>query len=169
MTLYGFHARRTPHPIIDLALFKIPTFTISVLGGGLFRIGMGALPFLLPLMLQIGFGLSPLTSGLLTFASAAGAFAMKAAAGPIIRAIGFRRILVVNAAIGGLFLIGYGLSRITVEFFREPDPQLGFLFAGATMGQLLSLPMILGGLWLMWTAKRRRVRVEATAGTASVA
>ena len=109
MTLYGFHARRTAHPIIDLALFKIPTFAIAILGGSLFRVGIGAVPFLLPLMLQIGFGLSPLTSGLLTFASAAGALTMKAAAGPIIRAIGFRRILVANAVIGGLFLIGYGL------------------------------------------------------------
>jgi EmrB/QacA subfamily drug resistance transporter len=109
MTLYGFHARRTAHPIIDLALFRIPTFAIAILGGSLFRIGIGAIPFLLPLMFQIGFGLSPLTSGLLTFASAAGALTMKAAAGPIIRAVGFRRILVANAVVGGLFLVGYGL------------------------------------------------------------
>jgi EmrB/QacA subfamily drug resistance transporter len=109
MTLYGFHARRTAHPIIDLALFKIPTFSIAILGGFIFRVGIGAVPFLLPLMLQIGFGLSPLTSGLLTFASAAGALTMKAAAGPIIRAVGFRRILVTNSVIGGLFLISYGL------------------------------------------------------------
>jgi phosphatidylglycerol:prolipoprotein diacylglycerol transferase len=49
----------------------------------------------------------------------------------------------------GLFLIGYGLARIFVEFFRQPDPQLGFLWAGATMGQLLSAPMILAGLYLV--------------------
>ena len=117
MTLYGFHARRTAYPIIDLALFKIPTFAISILGGSLFRVGIGAVPFLLPLMLQIGFGLSPLTSGLLTFASAAGALTMKAAAGPIIRAIGFRRILVTNAVIGGLFLVGYGLFKPATPHF----------------------------------------------------
>lgn len=57
--------------------------------------------------------------------------------------------------IGGLFFIGYGLSRIVVEFFREPDPQLGFLFAGATMGQLLSVPMVLVGLWLVLRARRQ--------------
>ncbi|HYG84962.1 MAG TPA: prolipoprotein diacylglyceryl transferase [Azospirillum sp.] len=54
----------------------------------------------------------------------------------------------------GIFLVGYGLSRIIVEFFREPDAQLGFLWGGATMGQLLSLPMVLIGLWLMMRARR---------------
>jgi phosphatidylglycerol:prolipoprotein diacylglycerol transferase len=49
----------------------------------------------------------------------------------------------------GVFLTGYGLARITGEFFREPDKFLGFLFAGATMGQLLSIPMVLAGIWLI--------------------
>jgi phosphatidylglycerol:prolipoprotein diacylglycerol transferase len=56
--------------------------------------------------------------------------------------------------VSGLFLIGYGLSRIIVEFFREPDPQLGFLWGGATMGQMLSIPMVLIGLWLALRARR---------------
>ncbi|OYW14303.1 MAG: hypothetical protein B7X02_00365 [Rhodospirillales bacterium 12-54-5] len=55
----------------------------------------------------------------------------------------------------GLFLVGYALARIAVEFVREPDVQLGFLFAGATMGQMLSIPMLLLGLYLLVTAKRR--------------
>ncbi len=58
-------------------------------------------------------------------------------------------------AIGGLFFAGYGIARFIVEFFREPDAQLGFLFAGATMGQLLSLPMILVGIAVMVWALRR--------------
>ncbi len=57
--------------------------------------------------------------------------------------------------LGGVFLIGYGLARITVEFFREPDPQLGFLFFGVTMGQILSLPLVAIGLYLVWRARRR--------------
>ena len=65
----------------------------------------------------------------------------------------------------GLFFIGYGLARSTVEFFREPDAQLGFLFAGATMGQLLSLPMIGIGIGLVLYARSRPVTVE-TAATA---
>jgi phosphatidylglycerol:prolipoprotein diacylglycerol transferase len=71
----------------------------------------------------------------------------------------------------GAFLFFYGLFRFGIEFIREPDQQLA-AFAQAThlhMGQWLSLPMILGGLWLMWTAKKRRVRVEPTVGNASVA
>jgi phosphatidylglycerol:prolipoprotein diacylglycerol transferase len=71
----------------------------------------------------------------------------------------------------GAFLFFYGCFRFGLEFIREPDQQL-IRFVQATglhMGQWLSLPMILGGLWLMLTAKRRRVRVEPTTGTASVA
>ena len=54
----------------------------------------------------------------------------------------------------GAFLAGYGTARLVGEFFREPDAHLGFLLAGATMGQLLSLPMILAGAWLMWRPRR---------------
>ena len=71
----------------------------------------------------------------------------------------------------GAFLFFYGIFRFGVEFIREPDSQL-VQFAQMThlhMGQWLSLPMILGGLYLMWTAKGRRVRIEGTAGTESVA
>jgi phosphatidylglycerol:prolipoprotein diacylglycerol transferase len=57
--------------------------------------------------------------------------------------------------VAGWFLSGYGVARITAEFFREPDVQLGFLFGGATMGQLLSLPVLACGLYLIWQAKRR--------------
>ena len=56
-------------------------------------------------------------------------------------------------ALTGIFLIGYGLARITGEVFREPDSFLGFLAFGATMGQLLSLPMILAGALLVWRAR----------------
>ena len=74
--LYVRHARRrAAHPVIDLSLLRIPTFRASVPGGFLFRIGIGATPFLLPLMLQLGFGITPFESGLLTFAAAVGAMA----------------------------------------------------------------------------------------------
>jgi len=55
----------------------------------------------------------------------------------------------------GIFLIGYGVARIIGEFFREPDPFLGFLFQGATMGQLLSLPMVIAGLGFIWWSGRK--------------
>jgi MFS family permease len=75
-----------------------------VVGGFLYRIGVGSLPFLLPLLFQLGFGMTPLESGLLTFASAIGAVAMKTTAAPIIRRFGFKRVLVVNAMISSAFL-----------------------------------------------------------------
>jgi EmrB/QacA subfamily drug resistance transporter len=69
---YLHHYRRQTHPALNLGLLRVPTFRVAIVGGFLFRIGIGATPFLLPLMLQIGFGMSPLKSGLLTFAGAAG-------------------------------------------------------------------------------------------------
>ena len=71
----------------------------------------------------------------------------------------------------GTFLLGYGLSRFVVEFYREPDSQFaGTFFENVLhMGQVLTLPMIFGGLYLILTAKRRRERVEPFAGTESVA
>jgi EmrB/QacA subfamily drug resistance transporter len=97
--LYVLHARRSVAPILDLNLLRLPTFRASVVGGSLFRIGIGATPFLLPLLLQLGFGMSPLKSGLLTFITAIGAFGMKTAAGSILRWLGFRTTLLVNTVI----------------------------------------------------------------------
>jgi EmrB/QacA subfamily drug resistance transporter len=109
LTLYVLHARRDPDAIIDLDLLKTPTFFAGVVGGFLFRIGIGALPFLLPLLLQVGFGLTPFQSGSLTFVTAAGAMAMKFSASTIIGRWGFRRVLIVNGVISTLFLASYGL------------------------------------------------------------
>jgi predicted MFS family arabinose efflux permease len=111
LALYVRHARRVSHPIIDLALFSIPTYASASIGGFLFRMGLGALPFLLPLMLQVGFGLSALNSGLLTFASAAGAMLMKTSAVRILRSLGFRTVLVGDSVISAAFLFGYSLFR----------------------------------------------------------
>ena len=108
LVLYVFHARRTPFPVLQLGLLKIPTFRISVVGGSLFRIGIGAIPFLLPLMLQVGFGLSPLASGSLTFIAAVGALFMKTMAKRILERTGFRRLLIVNAFIGASFVAANG-------------------------------------------------------------
>ncbi|TAN01719.1 MAG: DHA2 family efflux MFS transporter permease subunit [Rhizobiaceae bacterium] len=97
---YLHHAKVAEAPILDLSLMKIRTFGLSVIGGSLTRITQGALPFLLPLMMQIGFGLSALESGLITFATAIGSLAMKAAAAGILRRFGFRNVLIVNGVLG---------------------------------------------------------------------
>ncbi len=105
LLLYWRHARRTSTPILDLGLLNVPTFRAALLGGLLFRIGVGAIPFLLPLLLQLGFELSAFQSGSLTFVAAAGAMAMKTTAKPILRAFGFRRVLILNALLCSLFLV----------------------------------------------------------------
>lgn len=101
---YLAHARKTYNPALDLSLFRVPTFFASVCGGFIFRLGLGALPFLLPLMLQIGFGMTPFQSGMITFATALGAMGMKWATANILRRFGFRNILVVNSIISSVFL-----------------------------------------------------------------
>ena len=134
IALYVRHAYRVSHPIIDLALLKIPTYAAASIGGFLFRMGLGALPFLLPLMLQVGFGLSALHSGLLTFASAAGAMLMKTSAVRILRTLGFRLVLVGDAVISAAFLFGYSL-------FRPSTPHLVIFLALLTGGFFRSLQM----------------------------
>ena len=109
--LYVLHARRAANPIIDLSLLKVPTFSISILGGNLCRFGIGATPFLLAIMLQVGFGLSALAAGLITFTGAAGALLMKLVATPIIHRFGFKRVLAVNAVITGIFVALCALFR----------------------------------------------------------
>ncbi|MGO9397589.1 MAG: DHA2 family efflux MFS transporter permease subunit [Xanthobacteraceae bacterium] len=101
---YVIHARRTPAPILDLGLFKLETFRASIFGGFMFRLGIGALPFLLPLLLQIGFDLTPFQSGLITFTAALGSIFMKAAVAAILKRFGYRPVLVYNSLISAAFL-----------------------------------------------------------------
>lgn len=111
--LFWIHARSVSHPIVDPGLLKLPTVAASVVGGGMFRIGVGALPFLLAMQLQLGFGLSPFASGLITFVSAAGALGTKPATTRIVKAFGFRRVMIVNATAGACLLFACALFRPT--------------------------------------------------------
>ena len=102
---YLIHAGRTPAPILDLNLFRLPTFRASIFGGFLFRLGIGALPFLLPLLLQVGFHLTPFESGLITFTTALGSVFMKAAVASVLHRFGYRNVLIYNALISSAFLM----------------------------------------------------------------
>jgi EmrB/QacA subfamily drug resistance transporter len=102
--IYVWHSRRIEHPILDLALLRIDTFRLSIFGGSLTRITAGAMPFLLPLMMQLGFGMTAARSGLITFVAAAGAMLMKATAKPVLQRYGFRNVLVWNGVIATLFV-----------------------------------------------------------------
>jgi EmrB/QacA subfamily drug resistance transporter len=106
---YIRHARGNPDAILDLGLLSNQTFFAGVVGGFIFRVGIGAIPFLLPLMLQLGFGLTPFASGSLTFAAAAGAMLMKFSAAFVLRRFGFRSVLVLNTIISSAFLASYSL------------------------------------------------------------
>ncbi len=110
--LYWAHARRTPHAIIDLSIFRIPTFKASVLGGSFFRLVPGATPFLLAMLLQEGFGMSAFAAGGMTFISAVGALVMKTTAPPILRRFGFRTVLIVNGLICAATYMIYAFFRI---------------------------------------------------------
>jgi EmrB/QacA subfamily drug resistance transporter len=109
LAAYASHADGNEDAILDLKLLKIPTFFSGVVGGLIFRTGIGAMPFLLPLLLQVGFGLTPFESGSLTFATAAGALLMKFTASTALRWFGFRQTLVFNCLISGAFLAACSL------------------------------------------------------------
>ena len=101
---YVWHARRHPAPLLDFTLLKLPCFGVAFTAMMLFRTGIGAIPFLLPMMLQVGFGKAAVESGLITFASSAGALCMKPAARTALRLFGFRDTLIWNGLISGVML-----------------------------------------------------------------
>ncbi len=101
---YVAHARGRAAPLLDLSLMRLPCFGVALSAMMLFRIGIGAIPFLLPLMLQVGFGDSAAQSGMVTFASAAGALVMKPVAQCALRLFGFRDTLFWNGLISAAMI-----------------------------------------------------------------
>ncbi len=96
---YIWHARRAPAPVLDLNLLKIPTLRAAVVGGFVYRAGIGGMPFLLPIALQLGFHLSAFQSGMLTLCNVVGAMGMKTIIPIVLRRFGFRMALTVNAVV----------------------------------------------------------------------
>ena len=107
------HASRVPHPLLSLALFRVRTFRIAVLGGFVTRLGLGAMPFLLPLLYQLGLGLPAWESGLLLIPMAAAAMVMKVLAPGLLARYGFRTVLTVNTLLIGLTIALF--SRVTAD------------------------------------------------------
>ena len=125
--LYSVHAHRTPHPLLSLALLRIRTFRVAVLGGSLTRLGLGAMPFLLPLLFQLGLGLPAWQSGLLLMPLAAAAMLMKMVASRILARHGYRTVLIVNT-----LMIG-----VTISLFSCVD-------AGSSLGLVVALCLAQG-------------------------
>jgi EmrB/QacA subfamily drug resistance transporter len=135
------HANRSLHPLIDLSLIRIPTFGVNFWGGTLFRAGIGAWPFLLPLLFQVVFGMSAFSSGLLTFASAVGSVAMKASTPPILRRFGFRNVLIWNGVLTTLSLLSCVMFRSTTPVtFIFPVLLVGGFFQSLQFSSLNSIP-----------------------------
>jgi MFS family permease len=97
-----WHAANTLHPLLRLALFKVRTFRVSVAGGFMTRLGVGGLPFLLPLLYQLGMGLPAWQSGLLMMPSAAAAMVMKPLSATLLKRYGYRQVLLVNTMLIGI-------------------------------------------------------------------
>jgi hypothetical protein len=116
LAVYVRHAATAKNPILDLKLLRIPAFRAGVEGGSFYRIGVGAIPFLMPLMFQLGFGLTAFQSGLLSCWAAAGAMAMKFSASALLRRFGFRQLLVFNGVVSCLFIAAYGLLSAATPF-----------------------------------------------------
>ncbi len=109
LVAYGWHAGRVPHPLLRLSLLSTRTFRVSVLGGFATRLGVGGMPFLLPLLYQLGMGLPAWQSGLLMMPAAIAAMAMKALAPPMLRRFGYRQVLIVNTLLVGCAIASYSL------------------------------------------------------------
>jgi EmrB/QacA subfamily drug resistance transporter len=112
LAAYFWHARHTRFPILRLALFRVRTFRVAVVGGFITRLGLGGLPFLLPLLYQLGLGLPAWQSGLLMMPATAAAMAMKFLSSPILRRFGYRRVLTTNT-----LMIG-----VTISLFAAVSP-----------------------------------------------
>ena len=106
---YCLHATRTPHPLLRLDLFRVRTFRVSVAGGFVTRIGMGGMPFMLPLLYQLGLGLPAWQSGLLMMPSAIGAISSKFFNAKLLGALGFRKVLIANTMLLGITIGTYSL------------------------------------------------------------
>lgn len=128
---YIWHALRAEHPLLQLSLFQYPLFRTGIAGGFIFRIAMGATPFLLPLMLQLGFGLSPFQSGLITFYSAVGAIAAKFTAPLVYARLGFKPVALIATFASFLVMTGIG-------FFQPATPVWIMAATLLTMGTIRS-------------------------------
>ena len=109
LAAYAWHASRARYPLLRLGLFRVRTFRVSVAGGFITRLGLGGLPFLLPLLYQVGLGYPAWQSGLLMMPAAAAAMGMKLMSIGILRRFGFRRILVVNTLLMGVTISLFAL------------------------------------------------------------
>ena len=117
LAFYVRHALSIREPILDLRLLRVQSFRASILGGSFYRVGVGAIPFLLPLMFQLGFGFTAFQSGMLTCSAALGAIVMKFSTARLLNRFGFRSLLVANGLVSCGFIAVHGLLTTATPFF----------------------------------------------------
>lgn len=112
MGVFGFstyfayhHLRKCDHPLVDLKLLDIPTFSVSIEAGLFFRSTLAAIPFLMPLLFQLQFGMDPFAAGLMVLSIFIGNLAMKAVTSPILHRFGFKRVMIINGVLSILSII----------------------------------------------------------------
>lgn len=110
LLLYILHARRTPNPLISLDLFKTRTFSIGIVGNIATRLGTGCVPFLMPLMLQVGFGYQAFIAGCMMAPTALGSIIAKSMVTQVLRRLGYRHTLVGITVIIGLMIAQFSLQ-----------------------------------------------------------
>ncbi len=129
---YWLHSRRAAYPLLELALFRKRTFRVSVIGGFVTRLGVGGLPFLTPLLFQVGLGLPAWESGLLMTPTAAAAIGMKIISAPILARFGYRTVLVANTVM-------IGVTTCLYAFVAEDTPLAAVVAIGFALGFFNSL------------------------------
>ncbi len=105
LAAYGLHATKTPFPLLDLDLFRIRTFRAAVSGSFFTRLGIGGIPFILPLLYQVGLGFTPIQSGLLIMPQAIAAMSLKMTMPSILARFGYRAVLISNTVILGVLIL----------------------------------------------------------------
>ena len=111
LVAYWLHAARTEHPLFPLALFNVHTFSVGVLGNLFSRVGSGGMPYLIPLMLQVALGYSPMYAGMMMIPAALAGMFSKRMVVPLVRVFGYRRVLVGNTAFVGMAMASFALIQ----------------------------------------------------------
>jgi EmrB/QacA subfamily drug resistance transporter len=117
LAAYGWHAMHVPFPLLRLELFSLRTFRVGVLGGFVTRLGVGGMPFLLPLLYQLGLGMPAWQSGLMMMPAALASMAMKVISQVLLRRHGFRQVLVVNTVLIGITIATYAFVGASTPIF----------------------------------------------------
>lgn len=185
--LYVRHARRSRAPVLDLSLLRIRTFSVGTMTGGVCRMGLDSMPLLIPLLFQVGFGMTPVQSGFLSFWSSLGAMCVRTGSKALLRAMGFRSVLVLGSVLSAAVIAVFALLSAdtptwllvvcvlvsgcvrsiqyvalnTVSFAEVPSPQLSrsTSFSGVIQQLARGFGVALGAALLSLIAGSERVTV----------